>query len=129
MLFCFDGSERQLLGFAAERAATQQALESDFDALLSHENLRVWMQQMTTKPQHVGSTHAKANVEFMVDLFRSWGYEADTAVYHVLFPTPHERHLELLSPVPYTAKLIESEVEGDATSGLRADRLPPYNAS
>ena len=128
VLLGFDGSETQMLGFTAERAAVQQALESEYDALLEHENLRSWMKQMTAKPQNVGSPHAKANALFMVELFRSWGYEADTAVYHVLFPTPKERHLELLSPVPYTAKLIEPEVEGDATSGIRTDRLPPYNA-
>ena len=122
------GGQSDMLGFTAERAAVQLELESDFDQLLSDENLRVWMKRMTAKPQHVGSPHAKANAEFMVELFRSWGYEADTAVYHVLFPTPRERHLELLSPGSYTAMLIEPEVEGDATSGLRTDRLPPYNA-
>ncbi|MDE2957640.1 MAG: M28 family peptidase [Bacteroidota bacterium] len=127
-LFGFKGGQSELLGFTAERAAAQLELELDFDQLLNTDNLRVWMQRMTAKPHHVGSPHAKANAEFMVELFRSWGYEADTVVYHVLFPTPRERHLELLAPRSYTAKLIEPEVEGDATSSLRTDRLPPYNA-
>ena len=128
LLLGFDGGQERILGFTAERTTVQLELESEFDALLSPDNLQAWMAQMTSKPQHVGSPHAKANAEFMVELFRSWGYEADTAVYHVLFPTPRERHLEMLSPKSYTARLIEPEVEGDATSSLRTDRLPPFNA-
>ncbi len=117
-----------MLGFTDQGAAAQRALEQQFDALLSTDNLRTWMRQMTTKPQHVGSPHAKANAEFMVSLFTAWGYKAELAEYHVLLPTPLERHVEMLEPEPFVAKLIEPDLEEDATSAIREDRLPPYNA-
>ncbi len=122
------GQDTPMLGFSAERSEIQRSLEAEYDVLLRKDNLRIWMKHMTAKPQHVGSPQAKANAEFMVELFRDWGYEARTEVYHVLFPTPLERHLELLSPASFTARLMEPEVDGDATSGIRENRLPPYNA-
>ncbi len=47
--------------------------------------------------------------------------------YQVLFPTPIERHLELVAPVQYTARLEEPAVEGDASSRFEG-LLPTYNA-
>ena len=47
--------------------------------------------------------------------------------YHVLFPTPKIRVLEMTSPSVYKAVLKESALKEDATSG-QADQLPTYNA-
>ena len=124
----FGGHNDPMLGFSSERAAQQLALEASFDTLLTNENLRTWMKQMTAAPQHVGSPQSRANAEFMVQLFQSWGYESQTEVYQVLFPTPITRELELLSPTPYRAKLREPEIPEDASSSIRGDRLPTFNA-
>ncbi len=115
-------------GFTEERTDAQRVLEQQFDALLDTENLRTWMQQMTARPQHVGSPHAKANAEFMIRLFTAWGYEARLEEYHILLPTPVTRRLEMLEPGRFEASLIEPDIEHDATSGVRDHRLPPYNA-
>ena len=117
-----------MLGFSEEGAAQQRALEAQYDALLNKDNLSQWMKRMTARPQHVGSPHAKENAEFMVALFREWGYEAELETYHVLFPTPTVRVVELVEPHPFTAQLREPEVDGDATSSIRENRLPNYNA-
>ncbi|MCY4672339.1 MAG: M28 family peptidase [Bacteroidetes bacterium] len=124
----FGGHNDPMLGFSSKQAVQQRALETNFDALLNKDNLRTWMEQMTAAPQHVGSPQARANAEFMVQLFQSWGYEAQTEVYQVLFPTPITRELELLSPTPYKAKLQEPDIPEDASSSIRDNRLPPYNA-
>ena len=128
MLVALDGQDKPILGFSAQRSMIQRNLEAQYDSLLRKDNLHNWMKRMTERPQHVGSPQSRENAEFMVDLFRSWGYDAKTEVYHVLFPTPRERHLELLSPVSFKARLMEPEVEGDGSSGIRENRLPPYNA-
>lgn len=117
-----------ITGFTEEGARAQRSLEQQFDGLLDTENLRSWMQRMTAKPQHVGSPHAKANAEFMVNLFNQWGYEARLARYDVLVPMPITRHLEMLEPSSFVAKLIEPGLAQDATSTVRENRLPPYNA-
>ncbi len=117
-----------MLGFSEEGAAQQRTLEAQYDALLNKDNLSQWMKRMTAEPQHVGSPYAKENAEFMVSLFRQWGYEAEIETFHVLFPTPKVRVVELVEPHRFTAQLREPDLEEDATSTIRENRLPNYNA-
>ena len=117
-----------MLGFTEETAAQELELESRFDALLRAENLREWMQLATTEPIYVGSPHNKEMADWMVERFRSWGYEADLSEYRVLFPTPRIRELELLEPTSFTARLREPTLAEDRTSGIEENRLPTYNA-
>ena len=100
-----------MLGFSEEGAAQQRTLEAQYDALLNKDNLSQWMKRMTAQPQHVGSPYAKENAEFMVSLFREWGYEAEIETFHVLFPTPKVRVRDLVEPHRFTAKLQEPALE------------------
>ncbi len=118
-----------LTGFRADRVDAQLELEKKFDQQLKAENLERWMKRLTSKPQHVGSSHGKANAEFLADQFRSWGFETEIEVFHVLFPTPIERSLVLMNgQSSYTAELDEPIVPGDQSSAVREEMLPPYNA-
>ena len=117
-----------LLGFTPESAAEQLELERTFDSHITADNMAEWMEYITSKPIYVGSPHNKETADWMVEQFRSWGFDAELAEYHVMFPTPRIRELELLSPTRYTAKLREPTVEGDRTSGIEENRLPTYNA-
>ncbi len=117
-----------LLGFSASGSAQQTELEARFDKSLKAENLREWMKFLSARPHHVGSPKGKENAEFMRDLFRKWGYNAEIEQFDVLFPTPKTRILEMVAPERFTAKLAEPAVEGDATSGQTTEQLPTYNA-
>src|SRR5258705_9259222 len=64
----------------------------------------------------------------MANLFKEWGYQTEIAEYYVLFPTPKFRSLELLGPKPYKAKLEESTLKEDKTTGQKTEQLPSYNA-
>lgn len=121
-------SQQRLSGFFTENLSGQRKLENEFDKKLSAADQEKWMKFMSSQPHHVGSAHGKANAEFMAGLFREWGYETEIAVYHVLFPTPKTRLLELLGPKPYKAKLEEPALKEDRSSGLRKDMLPGYHA-
>jgi len=116
-----------MLGFGADGVAAQQSLEQRFDALLDPADQREWLKQMSSGPNQVGSPHDKANAEFMLAKFKEWGWDAHIETFSVLYPTPRKIGLELKGPHPYTAKLSEPEVQGDATSGIRDGVLPPYN--
>ena len=118
---------QSLSGFSAETAAKQRQLESQFDAKLSRDNLRNWMQRLTARPHHLGSEYGRQNAEFMASLFRSWGYDTKIEQFHVLFPTPRKRSVEMVAPQRYTAKLFEPAVSEDSTSA-QTDQLPTYNA-
>ncbi len=115
-------------GFGAESAAEQREVEKRFDAALNKENLREWMKYITSHPHHVGSPHGKAVAEYIAEKFRSWGYETRIEEYHVLFPSPKTRLLEMTAPEKFTAKLTEPTLKEDATSGQTAEQLPTYNA-
>jgi N-acetylated-alpha-linked acidic dipeptidase len=117
-----------LMGFSPAGSTAERDLEARFDSSLRRENLRDWMKFLSTRPHHVGSPKGKENAEFMVKLFRSWGYDAKIEQFDVLFPTPKTRLLEMTLPEKFTAKLEEPRVEGDATSGQKDEQLPTYNA-
>lgn len=117
-----------LIGFSNEGSAVQEAMEDQYDSHLDPADLEAWMRELTSKAQHVGSPGAKENAEILRDLAREWGFDAEIEVFHVLFPTPKTRRVELLSPNQYTAVLEEPIIEGDESSANRTDMLPPFNA-
>ena len=117
-----------LLGFLPEHAAAQTALEKKYDSQLNPADLRAWLQQMSSEPNHVGSPHDKANAEFTLAKFQEWGWDAHIETFDVLYPTPLSEKLELVAPTTFTAKLHEPEVAGDRSSANTKDALPPYHA-
>lgn len=119
--------QKSLTGFTKESADAELKLEDKFDSNLQIKNIDDWIKRMSARPHHVGSAYGKQNAEFMRDLLKSWGYDANIETYHVLFPTPKTRLLELLGPSKFTAKLDEPELKEDATSGQKSEQLPVYN--
>jgi len=116
-----------LEGFSSAGAAAEAQLEQRFDSDLSSADLRSWLQQMSSAPNHVGSPHDKANAEFQLAKFREWGWDASIETFSVLYPTPKEVSVELVAPTHFKALLSEPPIEGDATSTQTKDELPPYN--
>lgn len=120
--------EKPIYGFTPTDAAKEQALEAKFDGYMNAADLRAWMDRLAARPHHIGSEYQHQNTEFLVSLFRSWGYDATVAEYQVLFPTPKTRVLEMVGPQHYTAKLAEPPLSQDSTSGQTSEQLPTYNA-
>ncbi len=116
-----------LEGFSGAGAAAEAQLEQRFDSDLSAADLRSWLQQMSSAPNHVGSPHDKVNAEFQLAKFREWGWDASIETFSVLYPTPKEVSVELVAPAHFKALLSEPPIEGDATSTQTKDELPPYN--
>lgn len=121
-------SGQEMSGFSAENAKDQQEVEKQFDANLKAENLNVWMKKLSSRPHHLGSPFGKESAEFIRDQFRSWGYDAEIETFHVLFPTPRVRLLEMTAPKRFKAGLKEAVLKEDATSGQTKEQLPIYNA-
>jgi N-acetylated-alpha-linked acidic dipeptidase len=117
----------ELEGFSSAAAAAETQLEQRFDSDLSAADLRSWLEQMTSAPNHVGSPHDKANAEFELAKFKEWGWDASIETFSVLYPTPKEVSVELIAPTHFKALLSEPPIEGDRTSTQTKDELPPYN--
>jgi N-acetylated-alpha-linked acidic dipeptidase len=122
-----DPASFSLLGFISHSAGAQEALERGFDTELDPAELRAWLKRLSSKPNHVGSLHDKANAEFMLQQFKAWGWDTAIETFQVLYPMPKAEMLELIVPIKFVASLREPPVAGDETS-TRIDGLRPYNA-
>jgi N-acetylated-alpha-linked acidic dipeptidase len=117
----------KLSGFAKDQADAQLRIEKQFDAVLSASNMKDWMKTLTARPHHLGSTYGKQSAEFIASQFRNWGYDTKIETFHVLFPTPKVRILEMRGPKKFKAKLAEATLKEDATSGQKNEQLPTFN--
>jgi N-acetylated-alpha-linked acidic dipeptidase len=121
-------NEKPIAGFTAADAAKEHALEAQLDSKMSRDDLRNWMQRLSARPHHLGSDYDRQNQEFILSLYKSWGWDAHIEEFSVLFPTPKRRLVELIAPEKFTAKLFEPPIPQDATSGQTSEQLPVYNA-
>jgi len=124
----FASAQESILGFTPENTKKQQQLEKAFEAKLDASNLDKWMQLMAAEPHWVGTEYGEKNAKWIQKQFKSWGYDAKIETYHVLFPYPKIRLLELTGPTSYTAKLTAVPVEGDEFTAQGNALLPSYNA-
>ena len=116
-----------LISLGTASAQDQKQLESSFDSHLSSENIGKTIKELTLKPHYLGSPASKEVAENLLAKFKSYGWDAELAVYNVLFPTPKVRLLEMTAPTKFKALLKEPAYKEDATSG-HPDQLPTYNA-
>jgi len=101
--------------------------EERLRAIPQPERIKEYMRRLAAEPHHIGSAAGKRNAEWIRDQFRSWGLKTEIEEFDVLFPTPKERILELVSPEKYQAVLKEPAIAADPDSG-DANQLPTYNA-
>ena len=123
------GDEKPLDGFSADASRTERQWEEKFEAIPQPENLREYMQHLSAHPHNVGTAYDKQNAEWIAAKFKEFGLDTHIETFDVLFPTPKERAVELVSGGPkFTAKLEEPTVKQDPTSDQHAEQLPTYNA-
>jgi N-acetylated-alpha-linked acidic dipeptidase len=114
----------------AQRPSTQlqsPKWEREFRSIPEAPRLREYVRRLSAEPHPVGSPAGKAAAEWMRDQLRGWGLEATIEEFDVLFPTPHERVVEMLSPQRFRAQLQEPPLAEDPDSADR-DQLPTYHA-
>ncbi len=128
MLLSQNLTAQSITGFAPENIPNQLKLEASFEAALTAKNLDTWMQKLAAEPHWVGTEYGRQNAEWMAAQFKSWGYDTKIETYHILFPYPKIRELELVSPVTYKAKLTAVPVDGDPYTAQGDALLPSYNA-
>ncbi len=118
----------RLSGYTAQSSQSERDWEKKFQDGISRDNLREAMRHLTARPHHVGSAYDKENADWILSKFKEWGFDAHIETFQVLFPTPKERVVELISPTPFRAKLQEPPISIDPTSNQTAEQLPTYNA-
>ena len=109
-------------------AAQNAGWDAKFRAIPDAKNIGDYMKRMSARPHHLGSPYDKDNAEWILSKFKQWGWEARLETYDVLFPTPKERLVEMVSPSAFTLKLEEPAVAEDPTSAQKNEQLPSFNA-
>jgi N-acetylated-alpha-linked acidic dipeptidase len=98
------------------------------DASIHPDDLRDWMKLLAAEPNNVGSPHDKANAEWVLAQFKSWGWDAHIESFDALYPTPIHEALEMVSPRPFKATLQEPPIPGDTSARAKEPALPAYFA-
>ncbi len=128
LIFQFSTAQDQnITGFFQENIEQQLQLETAFDKNLNIESIDENLKFLSSKPHHLSSPGSKANAEYILGLYKKWGWDAEIVISHVLFPTPKTRVLEMTSPTSYKAILKEPRISEDPDSGQKG-QLPTYNA-
>jgi N-acetylated-alpha-linked acidic dipeptidase len=119
---------RGLAGYSADGARVERDWEMKFRAQPSPDNMREYMKRLSARPHHLGSPYDKDNAQWILSKFKEWGLDAHIETFHVLFPSPKERVVELVEPTKFVAKLQEPALSEDPTSDQKDEQLPTYNA-
>ena len=117
-----------LRGFFPQSVQAQRDLEARFKAMPDPARMRAAMQRLSARPHHVGSPYDKENAAWILNEFKSYGWDAHIENFDVLFPTPVERIVELVAPTQFKASLQETALPVDPTSNQQTEQLPSYNA-
>jgi N-acetylated-alpha-linked acidic dipeptidase len=117
-----------LRGFFPQSVQAERDLEAKFKAMPDPARMREAMRRLSARPHHVGSAYDKDNAEWILDQFKSYGWDAHIENFDVLFPTPVDRVVELVAPTTFKASLQETGLPGDPTSTQQSEQLPSYNA-
>src|SRR5262245_38249924 len=116
------------LSSVAQATGEPKSWDAKFREIPVPANIKENMRRLSARPHHLGSPYDKDNAEWLLAKFKEFGWDAQIETFHVLFPTPKERVLELTGPTKFVAKLDEPAVAVDPTSNQKAEQLPTYNA-
>lgn len=116
-----------ILGFSKAAADKQLSAEKKFDGNLNAKNVDQLIKDLSAVPHHVASPGGDAVAAYILNKFKSWGYDAQIETFYVLFPTPITRELSMTGTRNFKASLKEPALKEDATSGQTATQLPVYN--
>jgi N-acetylated-alpha-linked acidic dipeptidase len=85
------------------------------------------MMRLAAHPHNVGSAYQRDNAEWLVAQYKKWGWDAHIEQFDVLYPTPKERVLELVSPTKFLAKMDEPPLAEDPYTKEKSTQIPGYN--
>ena len=121
-------ADAPLRGFFPQSVQAERDLEARFKTMPDPARMREAMRRLSARPHHVGSPYDKDNAEWILNQFKSYGWDAHIENFDVLFPTPVERIVELVAPTTFKAALQETAIPEDPTSNQQSEQLPSYNA-
>ena len=114
---------RRLTGFSTDSAAKETALENQFRALASPDQISKFHRYLTSEPHPAGSPRNNELAQWVAQQWRDQGLEDVTIhQYDVLHSSPRQISLEMVKPKRYVATLREDPYHVDPdTKNPKAD--------
>ena len=103
ILVPLSAQEAPLTGYSAESSRAERQWEEKFRAVPSPDLIRENMKRLSARPHHVGSAYDKENAEWIAGKMKDAGFDVHIETFSVLFPTPRERVVEMVSPTKFSA--------------------------
>ena len=104
----------RLTGYSAPSSRTQRDLEARFKAIPSADQARAHHRYFTSEPHPAGSARNNELADHIARIWKEQGWEDVTVHrYDVLVSDPREVVVEMVSPVPYRARLREDAYDED----------------
>ncbi len=119
--------ERPMRGFTPPAAIEERALEARARRMASAANIGEFMRAMASEPHHAGTPASRKVAEYIRANLERWGWKAEIEQFDVLLPYPRQRRLEMLSPRPYVASIMEPPIDQDSDTS-DAGQLDTFNA-
>ncbi len=102
-----------LPGFSPARFAAERALEQKFQSLPDPAHAESNLRQLTSTP-HLAGTEASHRVAlWLLDQYRSYGFDAEIVSFNAWMPFPREVKLELVAPAQKSLATPEEPFAGD----------------
>src|SRR5215471_271249 len=99
--FASHAQTKDYSGFTETSAQVQKNWEAKFDSNLHASDIDNFIKTLSAVPHHVGSPGDLNNVNFILNKYKSWGFDARVDTFYCLFPTPKVRVLELVAPTAF----------------------------
>ena len=109
--------DRVLMGYAPESSQAELEWERKIQAIPQSDNIKANMMELAAEPHHLGSERQHQLSLWLQNRLRSYGLDAQIERFDVLFSTPVDRKVELVSPGSYVEQLKEPAIPDDPTSG------------
>jgi N-acetylated-alpha-linked acidic dipeptidase len=91
-------NDTSLRGFAPLRVAAERALEQKFQSIPDPAHAEADLRHLTSEPHMAGTEASHRTAQWLLDQYRSYGFDAEIVTYSVWLPQPREITLELTAP-------------------------------
>ena len=121
-----------LAGYSLAASQQELALESQYRALASRDEIQKFHRYLTSEPHPAGSVRNNELARWVADQWKQQGLEDVTIhEYDVLNSTPREISLEMIAPKEYRASLREApyDVDPDTKNPNATGAFFGYSAS
>ena len=91
-------SDAGIRGFAPPRVEAERVLEQKLQAIPDPARAESDLRHLTSEPHMAGTEASHRNAEWLLEQYRSFGFDAEIVAYSAWLPQPREIQLDLIAP-------------------------------